>query len=118
MNYSFKFHKSFGIAELLATHQVIDNVENALEVIGNISYQGYTKLIVHKHHLSTDFFELKNGLAGEILQKFSTYQIRMAIVGDFSNLLSKSLRDFIYESNKQKNILFLSSKEEAISNLY
>jgi hypothetical protein len=32
---------------------------------------------------------LKTGLAGEILQKFSTYNMRLGIVGDFSAYTSK-----------------------------
>ncbi|MCK7528774.1 MAG: DUF4180 domain-containing protein [Ignavibacteriales bacterium] len=34
----------------------------------------------------SDFFDLKTGIAGEILQKFSTYNVRLAILGDFQNI--------------------------------
>jgi uncharacterized protein YdaL len=64
-----------------------------------------------------DFFDLKNGLAGKILQKFSTYRIRLAIIGDFSVYTSKSLSDFIYESNKGRQIAFVVSVEEALNRL-
>ncbi|PKO98164.1 MAG: hypothetical protein CVU13_11500 [Bacteroidetes bacterium HGW-Bacteroidetes-8] len=40
------------------------------------------------------------------------YQVRVAIVGDFSNYTSKSLSDFINESNKRKQIIFGSSTAE------
>jgi len=53
-------------------------------------------------------------LAGEILQKFSNYRVRLAIVGDFSTFTSKSIKDFIYESNKGRHINFVSSLDEAI----
>ena len=41
-------------------------------------------------------------MAGEILQKFSNYRVRLAIVGDFTPYSSKSIKDFIYESNKKR----------------
>ena len=52
-----------------------------------------------------------------ILQKFVTYQMRIAIIGDFSVYSSKSLRDFIYESNKGQHIFFLSDERQAIDQL-
>jgi ABC-type branched-subunit amino acid transport system substrate-binding protein len=66
-----------------------------------------------EHNLPVEFFDLKTKLAGDILQKFSTYQGRLAIVGDFTKYESKSLRDFIYESNKARRINFVSTLEEA-----
>ena len=60
---------------------------------------------------------IRTGMAGEILQKFSTYQVQLAIVGDFSEIISKSLKDFIYESNKMGRINFLPGREEALSRL-
>lgn len=56
-------------------------------------------------------------IAGEILQKFITYQFKLAIVGDFSGYTSKPLKEFIYESNKGKEIFFVSSEEDAIEKL-
>jgi hypothetical protein len=70
--------------------------------------------IINKENIINDFFNLSTGIAGEILQKFSTYHKRMAIIGDFTNITSKSLRDFIYESNKTKQIIFVKIIEEAL----
>lgn len=54
-------------------------------------------------------------MAGEILQKFSTYRVRLAIIGDFSTITSKSLRDFIYESNQGKQVNFVASLNDALN---
>ncbi len=43
--------------------------------------------------------------------------MKLAIVGDFSDLSSKSLRDFIYESNKQGRVNFAASVEDALKAL-
>ncbi|MDR2469036.1 MAG: DUF4180 domain-containing protein, partial [Tannerella sp.] len=64
--------------------------------------------------LNPDFFDLKTGLAGEMLQKFVTYNIRLGIVGDFSTVESRSLKDFICESNKNGKTVFAKTVEHAI----
>jgi hypothetical protein len=43
--------------------------------------------------------------------------MRLAIVGDFSIFSSKSLQDFIYESNKGKQINFSDSVGNALKAL-
>lgn len=105
------------IAEVVAENVVINNVEEGVDLIGNAYYQGFDKVILYKKNVSPDFFDLKTGMAGEILQKFSNYRIRLVIVGDFSVYTSKSLHDFIRESNQGKLVNFLSSKEEAMGRL-
>lgn len=101
------------IAELVSHKIEITEVQDALDLLGNSDYLGATKIIVKEENFSPDFFDLKTGLAGEILQKFSTYRKQLAIVGEFEKYKSKSLRDFIYESNKTGRILFVSNIEEA-----
>lgn len=101
------------IAEVVSDETVISNVEDALDLLANSAYQGASSIILQEKNLTPDFFDLKTGIAGEILQKFSTYDIKLAIAGDFSKYPSKSLRDFIYESNKMGRINFVSTLEEA-----
>lgn len=105
------------IAEIISDEILIKNEHDGLDLMGNVYYQGFDKMILHQHNLTNDFFDLKNGLAGEILQKFSNYRIRLVIVGDFSEFNSKSLKDFIYESNQGKQVNFLNSVSQALEKL-
>ena len=66
------------------------------------------------HWVTEKFFDLKSGLAGEVLQKVSTYRKRLILIGDFSNVESKSLRDFIFESNRTGQVVFVPSLERGI----
>ncbi len=102
------------IAEIKSDDIIIRITEDGLDLLGNIYYQGFDNILINEQNITPDFFDLKNGMAGEILQKFSTYRVRLAIVGDFSKYNSKSLRDFIYESNKGRQINFVSSTADAI----
>ncbi|KQC02193.1 DUF4180 domain-containing protein [Pedobacter sp. Hv1] len=105
------------IAEIISDKIIIENAEDALDLLGNIYYQGFDRMIVHEKNITPNFFDLKNKMAGEILQKFSNYRVRLAIIGDFSKFTSKSLHDFIYESNNGKQVNFLSSVNDALAAL-
>lgn len=102
------------IAEVISAENIINNTSDGLDLLGNLYYQDFDKIIIHEQNITPDFFDLKNGMAGEILQKFSNYRVRLAIVVDFSKHTSKSINDFIYESNKGRQINFVASQSEAI----
>ncbi len=99
----------------LESNDILHNAQEAAELLMNCLYQGADSLIIREDNLPAAFFDLKTGLAGDILQKFSTYNGRLAIIGDFSKYGSSSLRDFIYESNKGRRINFVSDIDEAIA---
>ncbi|MNU77864.1 hypothetical protein D3C71_674470 [compost metagenome] len=105
------------IAEVLSEELIIQTAEDGLDLLGNLYYQGFDRIIIYSKNITPAFFDLKNGLAGEILQKFSNYRIRLVLVGDFSSHTSKSITDFIFESNNGKQVNFLNSVEEALEKL-
>ncbi|WP_353146014.1 DUF4180 domain-containing protein [Chryseobacterium sp.] len=104
------------IAEIISDTIVIESVQDGLDLMGDVYYQGFDKVIMYEENITPDFFDLKNKIAGEILQKFSNYRIGLAIVGDFSKYKSKSMKDFIFESNKTQHINFVTMLEEALEN--
>jgi hypothetical protein len=81
------------------------------------AHAGSDKLIFHEKNVGSDFFDLNSRLAGEILQKFSNYRVQLALISDHSKFTSKSLQDFIRESNKLGRIFFVKSRDEAIRKL-
>jgi hypothetical protein len=102
------------IAEVISEANVINKVEDGIDLLGNIYYQGFDRIIIYEKNITPEFFDLKTGIAGEILQKFSNFRVQLAIVGDFSKYNSKSLNNFIYESNKGRLINFVSTLSEAL----
>lgn len=105
------------IAVLKSPGVVILKTQDALDLMAEAVYLNSHKIIISEEQVTSEFFDLKTGIAGEILQKFSTYNVCLAIIGDFSKYNSKSLRDFIFESNKYGRINFVNSYEEAIEKL-
>jgi hypothetical protein len=105
------------IAELLSEDVLIQTAQDALDLMMDIYYQHIDRITLHKKNITPTFFDLKNGIAGDILQKFSNYRMRLAIVGTFEGYTKKSITDFIYESNQVGQINFVSSVEEALERL-
>jgi hypothetical protein len=115
-----KYHETGNnsvIAELTDNDFIINETQDALDLMGNLSSPDCYKIIIPERNLHKDFFNLKSGLAGDVLQKFSNYRMKLAVTGDFSKYKSKSLQDFIRESNKGNRIYFLDSVEAALMKL-
>jgi len=110
------FHEVNGtpVAEVSDSSFKIAEVQDAVDLLGNLYYNNCSYVILKESNLHSDFFRLHTGLAGDVLQKFSNYQCRMSIIGDFSKYKSKSLHDFIRESNRGNRIFFVESREEAL----
>ena len=106
------------VAVVSSDNKAITDVDSALDLLMSAKYEAGTKYIaVDKKLVIEDFFVLSSGLAGEILQKYINYGGKIAIYGDYSHYTSKPLKDFIYESNKGKDVFFVATKEEAIQKI-
>lgn len=102
------------VAELITNGVVLSTAQEFLQMMMDSSAEG---IIVHQKNIDEQFFDLRSGLAGEMLQKVVNYRLRLAIVGDFSIYESNSLRSFISESNRSNSIAFVATVEEAIEKL-
>ena len=109
-------HQTDGLTflEIRSEEQFINNVQDVLDLFGELYGQYYDGIILYERNITHDFFDLQTKLAGEILQKFSNYRIRLVIVGDWSKYTSRSLEAFICESNRGKTVNFSSSPTEAL----
>ena len=106
------------IAQIECDEVLIADVQSALDLMATVRYEtGTDRMILPKAALDERFFVLSSGLAGDVLQKFVNYQLKLAIVGDFSVYTSKPLKDFIYESNNANHVFFVASTEEAVAKL-
>lgn len=97
---------------------VFDNdktIESGIDFLELVYSTDNSTLAINKESLSQDFFDLSTKVAGDILQKVSNYNLRLIILGDFKNITSQSLNDFIYESNKRGSVVFAESIEKAVN---
>lgn len=113
-----KIKKINDIAIVNSDEVIMTDVQTAIDLIMSVKYEtGCSKIALNKEVITEDFFILSKGIAGEILQKFINYRVKFAVYGDFSKYTSKPLKDFIYESNKGKDIYFVSDTDTAVKML-
>lgn len=105
------------IAEIQSEGVIIEETQDALDLMADCYYEGSNRIIIQRKNLHPDFFDLRTGFAGEILEKFSTYELQLAIAGDYSDISSNSMKDFMWESNNRGQILFVESVEDALEKL-
>jgi len=106
------------IAVVSSNTPIITDAQSALDFMMTIQhYDNVDRVAINKQALAEDFFQLSTGIAGEILQKFTNYAVKIAIYGDFSMYASKSLQDFIGECNRGNHIFFMDDADAAIRRL-
>lgn len=106
------------VAVVLGEQKLITDAQSALDLAMTVKYEtGAQRFAIPKKLVAEDFFILSSGMAGEILQKYINYRIRMAVWGDFSRYASKPLHDFIYESNQGRDFFFVETREESVQRL-
>lgn len=98
----------------------LEDVRVAVELIGEAAEQSAGLVVLPVERMGEAFFQLRTGVAGEILQKFVTYRMRVAILGDLTHFLSQSkpLHDFIVECNRGSAIWFVRDVGELEQRLH
>ncbi|MFG1952642.1 DUF4180 domain-containing protein [Micromonospora sp. NPDC048830] len=86
----------------------VATVQDALDLIG-AAFLGAEVVAVPAGRLDGHFFDLGTRFAGEVMQKFVNYRLRLAIIGDISRHLATSpaLRALVHESNRADHVWFL-----------
>jgi len=71
-------------------------------------------IVIPVARLGDDFFRLRTGIAGEVVQKIIQYRLKLAILGDITRYVEEStaLRDFVRESNRGSQFCFVANCEE------
>jgi hypothetical protein len=88
----------------------LDGERAALDLIGDAMGHEAGLVVVPVERVADAFFSLRSGVAGAVMQKFVTYRVRLAIVGDVSGHVtgSSALRDFVHETNQGQHIWVLA----------
>jgi uncharacterized protein DUF4180 len=70
---------------------------------------GARVVVVPAERLDPEFFRLRSGIAGDVVQKVLNYRLKFVVVGDISAHVaaSEALRDFVIECNRGRDIFFL-----------
>ena len=102
------------VLECAAEGVELKSAGDAVELIIAAREHHARYVVVPVERLGDDFFNLRTGIAGEVIQKFVNYRVRLVIAGDISRHVaeSTSLRDLVRESNRGDQVWFLTSIDE------
>jgi hypothetical protein len=102
------------ILECAADGKPVHTGQDAIDLIGDARSHQADLVAIPVERLADDFFRLRTGIAGEVIQKFVTYGVRLAVLGDISKHLNESsaLRDFVREANEGSHCMFIRNWEE------
>ncbi len=101
-------------AEIQSDKELISSVEMGGDLLADVYYQGFDKMILYVHHLSSKFFDLKTGFAGELLQKFANFRMQLFIVGDVAPFSNRRFDEFMIECNKGNQVNFANDLVEVL----
>ncbi|SHN43559.1 DUF4180 domain-containing protein [Cryptosporangium aurantiacum] len=88
---------------------VLGDERAVMDLIGDAFAERAEWVVVPVERLGPEFFRLRSGVAGAVVQKFANYRLGLAVVGDISRYVaaSEALRDFVRESNRGRQLWFV-----------
>lgn len=105
---------SHGVAVLLCggDGRKLGGGDTALDLIGDAMGCHAEVVAVPVERVADEFFALRSGVAGDVVQKFVNYRIRLVIVGDIGPWVADSdaLRDFVREANRGRQVWFVTDR--------
>lgn len=110
MNYSVIEKNGMKYVLLSGTENPIASEQDAITMITVLAESDTNLVLIESARLSDGFLQLRTGIAGAILQKFTTYNIKAAIVLDSGRVKGK-FKDFLAESKQNK--LFRAFEDSA-----
>jgi hypothetical protein len=110
-----------GVRVLLcdANGEKLRSERDAIDIVGTALSERCKLVVLPVERLDDAFFSLKTRIAGEIIQKFVNYELRVVIIGDIAHHVqaSTALRDFVFETNRGNQVWFLADRAELESRL-
>ena len=86
---------------------------DALELVSACGEGGTHRLLLHGGSLPDDFFNLRTGLAGAILLKFSTYYLKVALVLPPDPAHGGKFGEWMLETNRGREFRIYPTRELA-----
>lgn len=100
------------IADLPADGPLLSTEADAVDLLGQFYGEEIDTVVIPVTRVPPEFWQLRTRLAGLFIQKLMQYGMRPAFVGDLSAEIaaSESLRDYVRECNRRKDVLFATDR--------
>lgn len=99
--------------EVVARPQPVKTEQDALELLSLLGEYGAGRLMLHAGALSEDFFRLRTGVAGAVLQKLVNYSVKTAVLLPETAELGSRFKELISETKKGGPYRFFKDRDKA-----
>jgi len=109
-------HQGAQIAEVTGEPHSLKGMQMVLDLIGDLAFNHkVSRVLIDRSLIDESFFDLKSGFAGELAQKFTNYQMKLAVTGNFKLVESLAMKAYIHESNLGNTVHFTRDREKALA---
>jgi PadR family transcriptional regulator, regulatory protein AphA len=99
--------------ELFSCATPICTENDALDLVALCGEHETNLLMLHSEAISDDFFRLKTGVAGKVLQKFINYYIKVVAVIPNERVKAGKFKEMVIEANRGNHFRVFTEKVEA-----
>jgi len=99
--------------EGLPNQTLINNEHDAVDVIGFCGEHEAVGVLLYPDNLPENFFNLKSGQVGLILQKFVNYYLKFALVLS-PDFIKGRFKEFAVESNRGNHFRTFNNRDDAV----
>ena len=113
MNYKVIERDNQKYIECDSVETPLSSEQDAIDLIAACWENDTSLVMLHSEVLTDDFFKLKTGLAGQVLQKFMNYHIKVAVIITDDQKIKGKFKELLAEANKRNDFRVFNNVEEA-----
>jgi hypothetical protein len=113
MDYRVEVKSGVKYIECTEYKKLIKDENDALDLVSICGENDTQLLMLHSESLCDDFFRLRTCVAGNILQKFINYYIKVAAVIPEELVNHGRFREMALEANRRRDFHIFTSRDEA-----
>jgi hypothetical protein len=91
----------------------IDHENDALDLVAACGENETSRLLLHAENLTPDFFQLRTGVAGAVLLKFSNYRIKAVVLASPEQVGTGKFYEFVIETNRGREFGVFYTRQQA-----
>jgi len=99
--------------ELVSSPAPIQAEQDALDLVALCGQHDTNRLMIRAEALSEEFFRLRTGVAGAVLQKFVNYSVRTAVLLPDTTAMRGKFRDMAAEAGRGSQFRIFANRQEA-----
>lgn len=94
---------------------ILESDQDALDLVAVCGENKTRCILIHSEFLPKEFYDLKSGLAGSILLKFSNYHLKVAAIIPVENIGQGRFAEFALETRRSQDFRIFQQETDAIN---